>query len=89
VSQHYLKASVVLSHQSPRDKLIAYEAEEKAKIAGLATSKQLLEAKVLAEERLRREEREAEKVGLVSRPACSRMVSHCVDSTVRLGHENS
>lgn len=65
VSKRYLKASVILAHQSPRDKLIKYEAEEKAKISGFPTSKELREAREVAEARLRREEDEAEKVGLV------------------------
>ncbi|KAF8894419.1 hypothetical protein BD779DRAFT_1609183 [Infundibulicybe gibba] len=34
VTSSYLKPSTVLSHVSPRDKRIQYEAEEKAKIAG-------------------------------------------------------
>ena len=65
VSESYLKPSTILSHNSPRDKRIKYEAEEKIKISGLPTSKELREAKVTAEARLRREEEEAEKVGLV------------------------
>jgi len=66
VSAAYLKPSTTLSHVSPRDKRIKYEAEEKAKIAGFPTAKELLEAKEIAEARLRREEEEAEAVGLVS-----------------------
>jgi DNA-directed RNA polymerase III subunit RPC3 len=66
VTAQYLKASTVLSHQSPRDKLIKYEAEERQKLAGLPTSRQLSECRDLAEARLRREEREAEKIGIVS-----------------------
>lgn len=67
VSSHYLKASTVLSHVSPRDKLIQYESEEKGKISGFPTAKQLREAKETAEARIKREEAEAEKVGMVSR----------------------
>lgn len=66
VSSSYLKASTVLSHVSPRDKRIKYEAEEKAKITGFPTTKQLREAKELAEARIKRERDEAEKIGLVS-----------------------
>lgn len=51
---------------SPKDKQIKYEAEEKAKISGFPTAKELREAKQVAEARLRREEEEAEKAGLVS-----------------------
>ena len=66
VSAHYLKPSTILSHVSPRDKRIKYEAEEKAKISGFPTAKELREAKEVAEARLRREEEQAERVGLVS-----------------------
>ncbi len=66
VEASYLKPSTILSHESPRDKIIKYEAEEKAKIAGFPTSKQLREAKETAEAKLKREEEEAESVGLVS-----------------------
>lgn len=66
VSASYLKPSTILSHISPRDKRIQYEAEEKAKISGFPMAKELREAKEVAEARLRREEEEAEKVGLVS-----------------------
>lgn len=66
VISYYLKASTVLSHVSPRDKLIRYEAEEKAKITGFPSAKQLREAKELAEARIKREEAEAEKIGMVS-----------------------
>ncbi|KIK63714.1 hypothetical protein GYMLUDRAFT_162468 [Collybiopsis luxurians FD-317 M1] len=64
VSKHYLKPSTVSSHISPRDKRIQYEAEEKAKLSGFPTSRQLREAKETADARLRREEEEAEKIGL-------------------------
>ncbi|KAJ7090224.1 hypothetical protein B0H15DRAFT_837649 [Mycena belliarum] len=64
VTAAYLKPSTILSHVSPRDKRIRYEAEEKAKIAGFPTAKELREARETAEARLKREEEEAEKVGL-------------------------
>lgn len=66
VTSTYLKPSTVLSHVSPRDKRIKYEAEEKAKISGFPTAKEQREAKETAQARLKREEEEAEKVGLVS-----------------------
>ena len=62
----YLKPSTVLSHESPRDKIIKYESEEKAKIPGFPTSRQLREAKETAEAKLKREEEAAESVGIVS-----------------------
>jgi DNA-directed RNA polymerase III subunit RPC3 len=66
VMSAYLKPSTVLSHVSPRDKRIKYESEEKAKISGFPTAKELRQAKEIAEARLKQEEEEAEKVGLVS-----------------------
>lgn len=66
VEGSYLKPSTVLSHNSPRDKRIKYEAEEKLKIAGFPTAKQLREAKEIVDARLKREEEEAEKTGMVS-----------------------
>jgi DNA-directed RNA polymerase III subunit RPC3 len=66
VSASYLKPSTILSHLSPRDKAIQYEAEEKRKITGFPTAKELRQAQEVAQARLKREEEEAEKVGLVS-----------------------
>ncbi|KAI0709018.1 RNA polymerase III subunit RPC82-domain-containing protein [Earliella scabrosa] len=60
----YLKPATVLSHLSPRDKRLRYEAEEKRKISGFPTAKELREAKETAEARLKREEEEAEQVGM-------------------------
>lgn len=67
VTQHYLKPSTVLSHLSPRDKRIQYEADERKKLGGLPTAKQYREAKEAAYARLKREEEEAEKVGLIKK----------------------
>ncbi|PFH49102.1 hypothetical protein AMATHDRAFT_148437 [Amanita thiersii Skay4041] len=64
VSGCYLKPSTMLSHISPRDKQIQYEAEEKAKVTGIPTAKELRQMKEAALARLKREEEEAEKVGL-------------------------
>ena len=61
-----MKPSTILSHQSPRDKRIKYETEEKAKISGFPTAKELRQAKEVADVRLRREEEEAERIGMVS-----------------------
>lgn len=61
----YLKPATILSHQSPQDKRIKYEAEEKVKIPGFPTAKQLREAKEVAMARLKREEEDAEKIGMV------------------------
>ncbi|KAF7313519.1 FAD-binding FR-type domain-containing protein [Mycena chlorophos] len=54
VTAAYLKPSTILSHVSPRDKRIRYEAEEKAKISGFPTAKELREARETAEARLKR-----------------------------------
>lgn len=67
VTSSYLKPSTGLSHISPRDKRISYETEEKAKITGFPTAKELRLAREVAAGRLKREEEEAENVGLVSR----------------------
>lgn len=67
VTASYVKPSTALSHISPRDKRIAYEAEEKAKISGFPTAKELRQAREVAVSRLKREEDEAENVGLVGR----------------------
>ncbi|KAF5358490.1 hypothetical protein D9756_001738 [Leucocoprinus leucothites] len=69
VAGAYLKPSTTLSHVSPKDKQIKYEAEEKAKISGFPTAKELREAKQVAEARLKREEEEAEKAGLKRKTA--------------------
>ncbi|KAI0340517.1 hypothetical protein BDW22DRAFT_1359908 [Trametopsis cervina] len=64
VENSYIKPSTILAHVSPRDTRIRYEAEEKAKISGFPTAKQLKEAKEVASARIRREEDEAEKIGM-------------------------
>ncbi|KZT03499.1 uncharacterized protein LAESUDRAFT_744556 [Laetiporus sulphureus 93-53] len=64
VDGSYLRPSTVLSHISPRDKRIRYEAEEKAKVSGFPTAKELRQVKEIAEGRLRREEEEAEQIGM-------------------------
>lgn len=69
VTSSYLKPSTILSHISPQDKRILYEAEEKAKISGFPTAKELRQAREVAINRLKREEEEAEKVGLVRQPS--------------------
>ncbi|KAL9714963.1 RNA polymerase III subunit C82 [Leucoagaricus gongylophorus] len=64
VTGAYLKPSTALSHVSPKDKQIKYGGEEKAKISGFPTARELREAKLAAEARLKQEEDEAEKIGL-------------------------
>lgn len=73
VEAEYLKPSTVISHLSPRDKRIRYEAEEKRKISGFPTAKELREAKEVAEARLKREEEEAGQVGMVRPPSICQM----------------
>lgn len=67
VSGSYLKASTPRSHVCPRDRLIQYVMEEKNKIVGFPTAKELREAKDIAEARLKREDDESEKIGLIQR----------------------
>jgi DNA-directed RNA polymerase III subunit RPC3 len=96
VMSAYLKPSTVLSHVSPRDKRIKYEGEEKAKISGFPTAKELRQAKETAEARLKREEEEAEKVGLVSASrwsTCHTRAKHLVSqkrkATQQPGHRSA
>ncbi|KAH9951267.1 RNA polymerase III subunit RPC82-domain-containing protein [Amylocystis lapponica] len=64
VEASYLRPSTVLSHVSPRDKRMRYEAEERIKISGFPTAKELRQAKETADARLKREEEEAERIGM-------------------------
>ncbi|KAF6765012.1 RNA polymerase III subunit RPC82 helix-turn-helix domain-containing protein [Ephemerocybe angulata] len=64
VAGSYLRASTPKSHVSPKDRLIQYEIDEKKKIVGFPTAKQLREAKEVAEARIKQEDDETEKVGL-------------------------
>ena len=88
VSASYLKPSTILSHISPRDKSIQYETEEKRKIVGFPTAKELREAKDVAQARLKREEEAAEEVGLVRRLVNIRNINIYVLSTVLLETES-
>lgn len=79
----HLKPSTVLSHICPRDKLIRYEAEElKRKKTAIVSAKDIREAKEMAVARLRNEEQEAEKIGLVSRPFYRHRIAeqHCPET---------
>lgn len=71
VSSSYLKPATALSHQSTTDTRLKYFAEEKAKVVGYPTAKQLREAKEVADSRLKREEEDAEKIGIVSSLYCA------------------
>jgi len=68
VSEGYLRPSTALSHISPREKLIQYEAEEVGKKTGFLTAKELRQAKEAAWARVRREEQEeaTARSGIVS-----------------------
>ncbi|KAF8503747.1 hypothetical protein F5888DRAFT_1897599 [Russula emetica] len=85
VTSCYLKPSTMLSHISPRDKRISYEAEEKAKIIGFPTAKELRQAREVAEGRLKREEDEAEKVGMKRK---SQVVSSRPTKRVKVSDDN-
>lgn len=65
VTGSYLIASTILSHVSPRDKFLQYEADEKRKLKNFPTARELREAKERAASRLKREQDEAAKVGLI------------------------
>ncbi|KAK2467069.1 hypothetical protein APHAL10511_001327 [Amanita phalloides] len=64
VAGSYLKPSTVLSHISTREKRIKYEVEERSRISGIPTAKQLREAKELVGIRLKREDEAAEKISM-------------------------
>ena len=66
VTGTYLKPATILSHVSPREKQIRYETEEKLKISGFPSAKEIRQAKEAALARLKREGEEAEKMGMVS-----------------------
>jgi DNA-directed RNA polymerase III subunit RPC3 len=69
VTGSYLRPATVLSHLSPREKQIRYEIEEKGKISGFPSAKEIRQAKEAAAARLRREAEEAEGIGMVSKQA--------------------
>lgn len=64
VTNSYLIASTILSHISPQDKFLQYEAEEEKKLKNFPTARELREARERAAARLKREQDEAAKVGL-------------------------
>ncbi|KAF8275219.1 hypothetical protein EI94DRAFT_1768490 [Lactarius quietus] len=82
VTSSYLKPSTILSHISPQDKRILYESEEKVKITGFPTAKELRQAREVAISRLKREEEEAEKVGLKSKSHVSSRPTKAHDNAV-------
>lgn len=65
VSNSYLVPATELSQQSPHDKLLQYETEEKAKIKNFPTAKELVHAKETAAARLKREYEEVMQTGIV------------------------
>ncbi|KAF9532367.1 hypothetical protein CPB83DRAFT_807708 [Crepidotus variabilis] len=64
VAGSYLKPATILSHLSPRDRIMKYEAEERRKITGFPTAKELRQVKEVAEARVRREDEGEEQIGL-------------------------
>jgi DNA-directed RNA polymerase III subunit RPC3 len=65
VTEHYIKPSTTLSHVSPTDRRLRYEAEERAKILGFPTAKEIRVAKETAAARLKQDEEAQEKIGMV------------------------
>ncbi|TDL27244.1 hypothetical protein BD410DRAFT_761941 [Rickenella mellea] len=78
VTSKHLKPATELSHTSPRDKLIQYEADAKKEIKNFPTTKELRHAKEKAEARLKREKEEAEKGGFVMQRVAEQKVSRGV-----------
>lgn len=62
----YLKPATVLSHISRTDRLLRLEARLRREHKGIPTAKDVIGWKVEAEARVKREDEEAEKVGMVS-----------------------
>jgi len=65
VTESYLKPATVIAHQSPRDMLFKYEDEERKKLSGIPSTKEVREAHETAMARLKRETEDAERVGMV------------------------
>jgi DNA-directed RNA polymerase III subunit RPC3 len=65
LQQSYIRPTSALSHISPRDRVLQYEAELKKGRRGLLSAKDLREIKESAEARLRREVEEEEESGMV------------------------
>ena len=65
VSGAYLKPSTVLSHISKTDRLLRLEANLRKNHKGIPTTKNIVEWKVEADAKVKRENEEAEKIGMV------------------------
>jgi DNA-directed RNA polymerase III subunit RPC3 len=65
VSGAYLKPSTVLSHISKTDRLLRLEANLRRNHKGIPTAKNIVDWKVEADVKVKRENEEAEKVGMV------------------------
>lgn len=61
----YLKPSTVLSHISKTDRLLRLEADLRKKHKGIPTAKNIVEWKIEADAKVKRENEEAEKIGMV------------------------
>lgn len=73
VSLYYLKPSTILSQVSPQDTIIKYTKEERAKLSGLPTARELRQTREIAEARFRLEVEEAEQLGMASEEVFSAM----------------
>ena len=65
VTGAYLKPSTVLSHISKTDRLLRIEANLRKNHKGIPTTKNIVEWKIEADAKVKRENEEAEKVGMV------------------------
>ena len=61
----YLKPSTVLSHISKTDRLLRLEADLRKRHKGIPTAKDIVGWKIQADAQVKRENEEAEKVGMV------------------------
>jgi DNA-directed RNA polymerase III subunit RPC3 len=75
IKKSYIRVATLAGHQSPQDRLMSYEAEEKRNISGIPTSKQLKEAHEKAIARMKMAE-DSENNSNQVRSILSRLLFH-------------
>jgi hypothetical protein len=65
VTGSYLKPSTKLAHISKTDRLLRFEASFRKEHKGIPTAKDIVKWKIDAEAKVKREDEEAEKIGMV------------------------
>jgi len=75
VTGSYLKPSTRLSHISKTDRLLRFEAGLRKEHKGIPTAKDIVHWKIEAEAKVKREDEEAEKIGMVCYFSCLSGVS--------------